>query len=147
MVPLSYRRTYMPSSYHIVQELQKYNIPDYRPRQEQYVLLYIPYYLFSSLLHIPGFRKPSKKFGPHSVCAAIAVLPSVRRRMRASRIKPSLSEPTIRQWPAQGPLVIRFRDLTGGDNVLYSIQIILMICNAPVNFPVRRRMKFMTNTT
>jgi len=27
----------MPSSYHIVQELQKYNIPDYRPRQEQYV--------------------------------------------------------------------------------------------------------------
>ncbi|KDR75257.1 hypothetical protein GALMADRAFT_249254 [Galerina marginata CBS 339.88] len=31
-----YRRTYMPSSYHIVQELQKYNIPDYRPRQEQF---------------------------------------------------------------------------------------------------------------
>ncbi|KAF5388875.1 hypothetical protein D9757_005590 [Collybiopsis confluens] len=26
-----YRRTYMPSSYHIAQELQKYNIPDYRP--------------------------------------------------------------------------------------------------------------------
>jgi len=33
----SYRRTYRPSSYHIAQELQKYNIPDYRPRQEQYV--------------------------------------------------------------------------------------------------------------
>ncbi|KAF8973169.1 calcium transporting ATPase [Flammula alnicola] len=31
-----YRRTYTPSSYHIVQELQKYNIPDYRPRQEQF---------------------------------------------------------------------------------------------------------------
>jgi len=31
-----YRRTYMPSSYHIAQELQKYNIPDYRPRQEQF---------------------------------------------------------------------------------------------------------------
>ncbi|KIM45195.1 hypothetical protein M413DRAFT_441876 [Hebeloma cylindrosporum] len=31
-----YRRTYLPSSYHIVQELQKYNIPDYRPRQEQF---------------------------------------------------------------------------------------------------------------
>ncbi|KAJ7714933.1 hypothetical protein B0H14DRAFT_3522854 [Mycena olivaceomarginata] len=26
-----YRRTYMPASYHIAQELQKYNIPDYRP--------------------------------------------------------------------------------------------------------------------
>ncbi|KAK7057494.1 putative phospholipid-transporting ATPase [Favolaschia claudopus] len=31
-----YRRTYMPLSYHIAQELQKYNIPDYRPRQEQF---------------------------------------------------------------------------------------------------------------
>ncbi|KAH8828098.1 calcium transporting ATPase [Flagelloscypha sp. PMI_526] len=31
-----YARTYMPSSYHITQELQKYNIPDYRPRQEQF---------------------------------------------------------------------------------------------------------------
>ncbi|KAF7321513.1 P-type phospholipid transporter [Mycena kentingensis (nom. inval.)] len=31
-----YRRTYLPSSYHITQELQKYNIPDYRPRQEQF---------------------------------------------------------------------------------------------------------------
>lgn len=31
-----YRRTYSPASYHIAQELQKYNIPDYRPRQEQF---------------------------------------------------------------------------------------------------------------
>ncbi|KAF8512600.1 Ca-transporting ATPase [Hysterangium stoloniferum] len=31
-----YRRTYNPTSYHIAQELQKYNIPDYRPRQEQF---------------------------------------------------------------------------------------------------------------
>ncbi|THH02278.1 hypothetical protein EW026_g541 [Hermanssonia centrifuga] len=30
-----YRRTYMPETYHIAQEIQKYNIPDYRPRQEQ----------------------------------------------------------------------------------------------------------------
>jgi hypothetical protein len=28
----------MPASYHIAQELQKYNIPDYRPRQEQCAL-------------------------------------------------------------------------------------------------------------
>lgn len=27
-------RTYMPKPYHIVQEIQKLNIPDYRPRQE-----------------------------------------------------------------------------------------------------------------
>lgn len=31
-----YRRTYHPRPYHIAQELQKYNIPDYRPRQEQF---------------------------------------------------------------------------------------------------------------
>lgn len=37
MIIISYRRTYMPASYHIAQELQKYNIPDYRPRQEQCV--------------------------------------------------------------------------------------------------------------
>ncbi|KAG7527721.1 hypothetical protein FFLO_06652 [Filobasidium floriforme] len=31
-----YRRTYMPRSYHIVQEIQKFNLSDYRPRQEQF---------------------------------------------------------------------------------------------------------------
>ncbi|KIJ26520.1 hypothetical protein M422DRAFT_272396 [Sphaerobolus stellatus SS14] len=31
-----YRRTYIPASYLIAQELQKHNIPDYRPRQEQF---------------------------------------------------------------------------------------------------------------
>lgn len=28
------KRTYLPQPYHIVQEIQRYNIPDYRPRQE-----------------------------------------------------------------------------------------------------------------
>ncbi|ETW82458.1 hypothetical protein HETIRDRAFT_149129 [Heterobasidion irregulare TC 32-1] len=31
-----YKCTYMPASYHIAQEIQQYNIPDYRPRQEQF---------------------------------------------------------------------------------------------------------------
>ena len=35
-IETSYRRTYKPETYHIAQEIQKYNIPDYRPRQEQY---------------------------------------------------------------------------------------------------------------
>ena len=30
-----YVRTYRPESYHIVQEVQKFNLSDYRPRQEQ----------------------------------------------------------------------------------------------------------------
>ncbi|AFR92516.2 phospholipid-transporting ATPase [Cryptococcus neoformans C23] len=31
-----YRRTYHPASYHIVQEIQKFSLSDYRPRQEQF---------------------------------------------------------------------------------------------------------------
>lgn len=38
----------MPASYHIAQELQKYNIPDYRPRQEQYV----PFRLTSYIVRV-----------------------------------------------------------------------------------------------
>jgi hypothetical protein len=32
----SYKRLFMPEPYHIVQEIQKYNLPDYRPRMEQF---------------------------------------------------------------------------------------------------------------
>eukprot|EP00842_Homolaphlyctis_polyrhiza_P002796 jgi/Hompol1/3517/HPOL_006581-RA len=32
----SYQRTYSPRTYHIIQEIQKYNIPDYRPRMERF---------------------------------------------------------------------------------------------------------------
>lgn len=138
MVFSSYRRTYLPSSYHIVQELQKYNIPDYRPRQEQYVLAYIACHPCSCLTNVLGSRKPSRKFGQRNACAAIVVLLSVRQRMRASRIKPSLSEHTIHQKPVQDPLAIRIRDLTGEDNVfiLHDYIIFIMICNASVNLPL-----------
>jgi phospholipid-transporting ATPase len=34
LIHASYKRTCMPQPYHIVQEIQKFNIPDYRPRQE-----------------------------------------------------------------------------------------------------------------
>ena len=27
---------FMPEPYHVVQEIQKYNLPDYRPRMEQF---------------------------------------------------------------------------------------------------------------
>lgn len=32
----SYKRIYKPRTYHIVQEIQKFNIPDYRPGMEQF---------------------------------------------------------------------------------------------------------------
>ena len=54
----SYRQTYMPSSYHIAQELQKYNIPDYRPRQEQYVSSYWIQFFYEFLFR---FQKAIKK--------------------------------------------------------------------------------------
>ena len=31
-----YKRMYLTRSYHIVQEIQKFNIPDYRPRMERF---------------------------------------------------------------------------------------------------------------
>lgn len=31
-----YKRQYSPSTYHIIQELQKYDIPDYRPRMDRF---------------------------------------------------------------------------------------------------------------
>ena len=50
----------MPESYHIAQEIQKYNIPDYRPRQEQYVSYH--YTFLSDCLHtILRFQKAIKK--------------------------------------------------------------------------------------
>lgn len=56
----SYRRTYMPASYHIAQELQKYNIPDYRPRQEQYVY-WSPILILCSCEAPCRFQKAIKK--------------------------------------------------------------------------------------
>lgn len=52
----SYARTYRPESYHIAQELQKYNIPDYRPRQEQYVGPCLP----QQIVLTPLFRRFQK---------------------------------------------------------------------------------------
>ncbi|KAG0145463.1 hypothetical protein CROQUDRAFT_45753 [Cronartium quercuum f. sp. fusiforme G11] len=31
-----YKRLFIPESYHVVQEIQKFNLPDYRPRMEQF---------------------------------------------------------------------------------------------------------------
>jgi len=63
----SYRRTYQPASYHIAQELQKYNIPDYRPRQEQYVLYFLLLVNFISLL-----PKVSKSYQESPRCSTSA---------------------------------------------------------------------------
>lgn len=53
----------MPETYHIAQEIQKYNIPDYRPRQEQYAAPHLLFpHLYSPFLLLPHrFQKAIKK--------------------------------------------------------------------------------------
>lgn len=56
----------MPASYHIAQELQKYNIPDYRPRQEQYVF----FRLLSYLSRVTESSTKISKGDQESACCA-----------------------------------------------------------------------------
>ena len=83
----SYRRTYKPLSYHIAQELQKYNIPDYRPRQEQYVAATCC--LVIDIEYFSGSKRQLKKFVPYSGCGGTAGLPSARRKLLENRIRRS----------------------------------------------------------
>ena len=92
----SYKRTYMPSSYHIAQEIQKYNIPDYRPRQEQCV----PSLARACRLLTPprtGSKRRSRRCAPSSACGAIAGLRSARRRTRGARTSHASFARTTRQ--------------------------------------------------
>lgn len=103
----SYRRTYRPLSYHIAQELQKYNIPDYRPRQEQYVFLLS--FLNSQFSYLSeDSKKQSRKFAPYNVCDGTVVLHSARQRMLGNKTKPSWFGLTIHPNPMQDRRVIRF---------------------------------------
>ncbi len=83
----SYRRTYMPESYHIAQELQKYNIPDYRPRQEQWVFTFAILFVEVVIDLSTGFGKLSRRYGLFSDCAETVASPSVKRRMLDGKIK------------------------------------------------------------
>ena len=64
----SAKRMYYPQAYHHIQEIQKYNIQDYRPRS---VFLQIP-----SLFHTDvstgwsSSRKPSAKSDKYNACAS-----------------------------------------------------------------------------
>ena len=94
----------MPLSYHIAQELQKYNIPDYRPRQEQYAFLLFDLTLFMS---VPlDSRKLSRKFVPLSVCDGTAALPLVRQKI-VNRTRLRSSELMTRQKRVPDRLVTR----------------------------------------
>jgi len=85
LILYSYRRTYRPLSYHIAQELQKYNIPDYRPRQEQYVP--VPLFFLRVEIWLEDSRKRSRRSALYNACGETAVLPSARLRILENKIK------------------------------------------------------------
>jgi hypothetical protein len=106
------KRMYYPQTYHHIQEIQKYNIQDYRPR---YVLL-TP----SLLLLIPSViankfvtawnnsKRQSVRFDKSSVCGNSAVMPSVKRtspRLEFCRptIPRSIVEDMVR-WLVRDPI-------------------------------------------
>ena len=91
----------MPLSYHIAQELQKYNIPDYRPRQEQYVYFRLSFPV-SINAHVVGSKRPSRRFVRSNECGAIVDLRSVRRKA-VVKIRHDLSEHMIHRKRGLGP--------------------------------------------
>lgn len=134
----SYRRTYMPSSYHIVQELQKYNIPDYRPRQEQSAIFYyLSMYRDTKFGYVLGSRRRSRKFVPLSACEEIAVSHSARPRTQGNRIKPNSSERTTHQKLALVHPDIRC--IATMQDVVFILHadylIFVVICKPPDNAP------------
>lgn len=71
---------YYPQAYHHVQEIQKYNIQDYRPR---YVVhgfdITSTGELTLTLIEWNNFKRPSEKSDRCSACASSAVMPSRRQ--------------------------------------------------------------------
>jgi hypothetical protein len=99
----SYRRTYKPASYHIAQELQKYNIPDYRPRQEQYVYRKSIPKLNANVIAPVGSRRPSRKCVLCRGCDEIAGSLSVKPRTAQNKIRQGSFGLTIHPRVLRGP--------------------------------------------
>ena len=101
---------YKPQTYHHIQEIQKYNIQDYRPR---YILdlspLAIALFFFTNDIGRPEWsnsKKPFAKFAKCNACANSAAMPS---RKPTSRKRESCKPTTRRgreagmaRWPAHG---------------------------------------------
>lgn len=73
----SAKRMYYPQTYHHIQEIQKYNIQDYRPRYVLFIPISID--LGPLLILLPGWsnsKKPSEKSARSSGCANNVATPS-----------------------------------------------------------------------
>ena len=91
------KRIYFPQSYHHVQEIQKYNIQDYRPRYVSPILSYLfLILLFANFTFLPEWnnsRKLSAKSDKSSACASSAVMPF----LKPTRVKPACYKRTTRR--------------------------------------------------
>jgi phospholipid-transporting ATPase len=100
-----YKRMYRPQSYHHVQEIQKYNIQDYRPRYVQ--LLYAPLkQIANDSTAWNNSRKQSGKSGRCNACANSAATPSRKRtspkRAFCKRTTRRGSAGDMARWLVQG---------------------------------------------
>ena len=95
----SAKRMYYPQSYHHIQEIQKYNIQDYRPR---YIQVSIPFlqvtFLTTRITEWSNSRRPFARFDKFNVCANSVVMPSLRRMNR----KPEYCRHMIRRRREEG---------------------------------------------
>ena len=117
----SYRRTYMPASYHIAQELQKYNIPDYRPRQEQCVYSELILAFHAHTTPPIGSKKLSRKCVQCRGCDEIAGSLSVRPRTARNKIRRGSFEHTTHPRVPLGPLGIDYVTLLSDVRIRISL--------------------------
>lgn len=78
------KRMYYPQAYHHVQEIQKYNIQDYRPRYVPFSPTLISILLLTLPTEWSNSKKPSAKCVKYSVCGNNVDMP-FRRQMRVKR--------------------------------------------------------------
>src|SRR6187402_3676086 len=97
---------YYPQSYHHIQEIQKYNIQDYRPRYATVHPSYPSNTFTDAVLEWSNSKKQSAKCGKYSECVSSAAM---RSRRQTSR-KPAYCKLTIPlesvedmgRWQVQG---------------------------------------------
>lgn len=88
------KRMYFPQAYHHVQEIQKYNIQDYRPRYVFTTPIPVSSQYINASIEWNNSKKPSAKSAKFNACANSAVMPS---RKPTSRKHVSCKR-MIRRW-------------------------------------------------
>jgi phospholipid-transporting ATPase len=95
---------YFPQSYHHIQEIQKYNIQDYRPRY-----IFSKYPVKSQANIPPGWsnsKKPSEKYDKYSACVnSVVTLSPKQTNHKHVYYKPMIPPESVvdtERWPVQG---------------------------------------------